>query len=164
MRLTPAPTITDRQVIGAYGIPCLRAMSKFTASLMAVSLKVKSGGAFNATSPLIELLVGADDSFIIHGRSGGTTMMSTLKQNDPTPVDCMTTSVARIRDILIRSPEQAYVVAENALRICMEECKVKLDYCEFKSMVALVLKVASDVPSGRIFGLCVQVLGTYLPT
>ena len=114
------------------GNPAVRAVSKITARIMQITLKVKSNSSLSLSSPTFTLLCGSN-SWMCIMKDGSVTSQTaaTMKLMDVEG----TPSIWHISKLPAKCRT---VMCVNCIKMCLSETRAELDPMEFEYLVQLV--------------------------
>lgn len=146
-----ATSLNTRFLIGS---PAVRAVSKITARIMQITLKVKSSSSLSLSSPTFTLLSGstswmcimADGSVV--SQSAGAMSLSNIEA---------TPSIWHIKHL---SLSERNIMCINCVKMCLSETRAQLDPMEFEYLVQLVKYCCHDC-TGVDQGISVSTFAAY---
>lgn len=149
--------LADSVRTGWFGESAQRAVSKLTAAVMQVTLKVKYGSNVSSLSPILSVLQGSDEWLSIHVVANESMVHIHDNVNDQLQsTDTLTYSIAHIAQQTTLSHD---MLINNLIKICELECNFELTSAERLCLTALIKHRVSMQPPSKHEGVQIDTIG-----
>ena len=135
-----------------FGSPSIRAVSKIAASIMQITLKVKSSNSVDQASPTLSLLCGGDEWTCITQSCNAIKARCDTRYGEPIIATSNLHHISLIADSIYTK-----LIATNAVCMMMGESRKAFDPAEVDALIHLVMVMSTHL-SGYEHGLCSDIL------